>query len=213
MKCSYCGTETPGWQLYCPCCGTRQPKPEPGMSVISKSVLPAEATVPDFEPEAPVQLPEPETVTEEEAAAEFPELPVYTHPSPVLLLPTKRSLVKMFFLGILTLGIYPTVIWSRMVQEVNMVASRYDGERTMSYFGMLMVSPITLMVYSFVWMHSLCRRIGDELGRRGIRYRFGPRDFWLWNVLGCLILAGPFVFIHKLTKAMNLMNADYNKVG
>ena len=133
--------------------------------------------------------------------------------APALRLPTRRGLGKMFFLGILTLGIYPAVIWSRLVQELNMVAGRYDGDRTVSYFGMQMIAPFTLFVYAFVWMHDLCDRVGRELRRRNIDYAFGPRHFWLWNVLGALILAGPFVFTHKLMKAMNLLNEDYNRVG
>ena len=211
MKCSYCGTETAGWQLFCPCCGTRQAKPEevayrsaPVQPVISEETQVLSFPEPDF------MVPE---ISEEEAAAEFPDIPAFSDPSPALLLPVKRGLAKMFFLGILTLGIYPTVIWGRLVQEVNIVCSRYDGERTMSYFGMLMVAPITLMVYPLVWMHALCRRIGDELQRRSLGYTFGPKAFWLWGVLGCLILVGPFVFIHKLMKAMNYMKEDYNKVG
>ena len=132
---------------------------------------------------------------------------------PRLKLPTGRGLGKMFFLGILTLLIYPTVIWSRIVTELNITASRYDGERTMPYFGMVILTPLTLGIYAFVWMHKFCRRIGEELNRRNIDYAFGPKDFWLWGVLGTLILAGPFVFTHKLMKSMNLINADFNVNG
>ena len=89
-----------------------------------------------------------------------------------LQLPTKRGLAKMFFLGILTLGIYP-----------------------------------------LVWMHRFCARIGGELHRRGGEFTFGARDFWLWNVLGSLILVGPFVFTHRLLRAMNGINQDFNLNG
>ena len=119
----------------------------------------------------------------------------------------------MIFLGLLTLGIYPTVIWSRIVTELNITTSRYDGRRTMPYFGMLMLAPLTLGIYAFVWMHKLCRRIGDELTRRGTGYEFGPSTFWLWNVLGSLIIVGPFVFLYKLMKSMNKINADFNTNG
>ena len=119
----------------------------------------------------------------------------------------------MIFLGILTAGIYPTVIWSRIVTELNIVASRHDGKRTMPYFAMLLLSPITLMIYTFVWFHGLCNRVGRELRRRRIDYAFGPRHFWLWNILGSLILVGPFIFLHKLMKAMNFINRDFNRNG
>ena len=32
-------------------------------------------------------------------------------------------------------------------------------------------------------------------------------------ILGSLILVGPFIYIHKRMKAMNLINADYNAKG
>ena len=48
---------------------------------------------------------------------------------------------------------------------------------------MVLLSPLTLGIHSLVWMHKLCRRIGAELQRRGISYRFGAKDFWLFNML------------------------------
>ena len=200
MKCHYCGEEVTENQSYCMWCGTRQerPKPAPVEPVQQEVCLPEQPRQAE-EVEFPVIQPEP--------------VPVTGKYLPRLKLPTGRGLGKMFFLGILTLGIYPTVIWSRIVTELNIAASRYDGERTMPYFGMLMLTPFTLGIYAFVWMHKLCRRIGEELRRRGIDYKFGPSAFWLLGILGSVILVGPFVFTHKLMKSMNLMNGDFNLHG
>ena len=133
--------------------------------------------------------------------------------APKIQLPTGRGLGKMFFLGLITAGIYPTVILSKIITELNIVASRYDGKRTMPYFGMLMVTPLTLGIYAYVWFHNLCARIGEELQRRGVDYKFGPSHFWLWGILGSFILVGPFIFTHKLMKSMNLLNKDFNEKG
>lgn len=130
-----------------------------------------------------------------------------------LQLPVGRSLLKMFLLGLITAGIYPTVIWSRIVTELNITASRNDGKRTIPYFGMMMLTPITFGVFTFVWMHRFCNRVGNQLEFRNCDYRFGARDFWLWCMLGSLILVGPFVFVHKLMKSMNLINAHFNTNG
>ena len=27
---------------------------------------------------------------------------------------------------------------------------------------------------------------------------FNATDFWLWNILGSLIVVGPFIYVHKL---------------
>ena len=52
---------------------------------------------------------------------------------PALQLRTSRGLAKYFFLGILTLGIYPLVVESHISEELNTVASKYDGKHTMHY--------------------------------------------------------------------------------
>ena len=75
------------------------------------------------------------------------------------------------------------------------------------------VGPITLEIGTLVWFHKFSARIGDELNRRGIDYSFGAGSFWVWSVLGILIIVGPFVYLHKLLKAINLINADYNQKG
>ncbi len=165
---------------------------------------------------------------------------------PAMQLPTGRALWKMILLSVLTLGIYPLVIWCKMSMEINVVASRHDGQWTMHYMCMLMLAPLTLMIYPLVWIHGLCNRTGDELIRRKVNYKFSAATFWLWNLLypllggaitaalifilptfklstmivyiaaaatGVISLIGPFVYLHKHMKAMNLMNADYNQKG
>ena len=194
MKCYYCGAEVPENQKYCTYCGTAQKAP------------PADdlkAEIPVWDIPAPPKAPVPEIRTVVEKAV----------PAPRIQLPVQRGLGKMFFLGLLTAGIYPTVIWSRIVTELNIAASRYDGKRTVSYFGACMLAPVTLSIYAWVWMHKLCNRIGAELERRNIDYSFDASTFWLWGVLGSFILVGPFIFTHKLMKAMNQINEDFNVRG
>lgn len=212
MKCHYCGAEVAEGQEYCLWCGTRQ---EPEANLPPEEVS-AEYTDIWMEPAAePEQMPEQPVLQELPAVqpSQPENVPSVEKCLPRLQLPTRRGLGKMIFLGILTLGIYPVVIWSRIVTELNLAASRYDGKRTMPYFAMVMLTPFTLGIFAFVWMHRFCRRIGDELQRRGIGYKFGPATFWLWNILGSLIIVGPFVFAHKLMKSMNKINADFNING
>ena len=129
-------------------------------------------------------------------------------------LKTNRGLLKCILLSIVTLGIYPIVFWSSISNDVNVVCSRYDGKKTMHYCLLLfIVGPITLGIGYIVWIHRISNRIGAELKRRNIAYSFSAADFWLWNVLGSLIAVGPFVYLHKFAKAMNLMNENYNING
>lgn len=134
--------------------------------------------------------------------------------APVGQLKTNRSLLKIIFLGMITLGIYPIVIYSGISNDINIIASRYDGRKTMHYCLLcFLVGPITFGIGYLVWFHKITGRIGNELTRRNIGFKFGSADFWLWNVLGAMIVVGPFIFIHKLCKASNLIAEHYNQNG
>lgn len=133
---------------------------------------------------------------------------------PAKQLSTKRGLLKFILLSLITFGIYGIVLMSSVSTDINLIASRYDGKKTMHYCLLIfIVAPITLGIGSIVWIHKICSRIGNELQRRGIAYGFSASSFWLWSVLGSLIIVGPFVFYHKFFKAMNLLSADYNVKG
>lgn len=134
--------------------------------------------------------------------------------APARQLPANRGAVKAIILTIITLGIYSIVLNTKMADELNITASKYDGKRTMNYCLLFfLVGPITLEIATVVWFHKFSSRIGDELNRRNIDYSFGASSFWLWNVLGLLILIGPFIYLHKLIKAINLINENYNING
>ena len=103
---------------------------------------------------------------------------------------------------------------SSVSSDMNIVASRYDGKRTMHYCLLFfLVGPITLGIGYLVWFHKISDRMGTELRRRGVAYSFSATDYWLWNVLGSLILVGSFIYYHKLFKATNMMCAHYNING
>ena len=140
--------------------------------------------------------------------------PQYQQPGPVAQLRTDRSLLKTILLSIVTCGIYALICYGNLTDDVNTVCSRYDGKKSMNYYLLVfIVAPFTLGIAAIVWMHNLCNRVGSELQRRQIDYKFSASDFWLWGVLGTFIIVGPFVFGHKLFKAVNLMNENFNQYG
>ena len=139
---------------------------------------------------------------------------VYRVPGPVAQLKTNRSFIKTVLLSLITFGIYGLICYGHITDDVNLVCSRYDGKKSMNYYLLtFIVGPLTLGVGSIVWMHKICERIGTELTRRQMDYHFGAKDFWLWGVLGSLIIIGPLVFTHKFFKAVNKMNANFNQFG
>lgn len=134
--------------------------------------------------------------------------------APVGQLNTHRSLIKYILLSIITLGIYSIVFFSGISSDINIIASRYDGKKTMHYCLLLfLIGPITFGIAYFVWFHKISGRIGNELRRRNIPYSFDSGDFWLWDLLGSLIVVGPFVYLHKLAKASNMIAEHYNING
>ncbi len=127
-------------------------------------------------------------------------------------LKTNKGLFKTILLSLITFGIYSIVVMTSVSNDVNTVASKYDRKKTM-YFCLLafLIAPITFGIAGFVWYHKVSKRIGKELKRREIAYNFGAKDFWLWGILGSIIFVGPYVYLYKLFKAVNKMNASYNE--
>ena len=235
VVCIHCGKQLRSSAKYCVYCGEKQTTP-----------LPLEAAAEEGRQEIPVQAVAEPSCEEAPIAqhVDYQHAPEYT--APAYQHPTRRGFWKMLLLGIITGLIYPLVIMSRISMEINMVASRHDGKRTIHFLWMPILGVLTLGVYVFVWYHKLCNRIGNELKRRSIPYNFGAKSFWLWNflygIIGSsissalyVILAhmgvampiailaagaaaivssiGPFIFIGKLMRAMNLVNTDYNEKG
>ena len=134
--------------------------------------------------------------------------------APVKQLKTNRGLLKFILLTVVTLCIYPLVYYTKLGCDVNTIASRYDGKKTMNFCLLAFVfTLLTFGIAPIVWGHRVSNRIGAELARRGIDYTFNAGTFWLWNVLGSFIIVGPFIYLYKMCKAMNLLCEDYNLVG
>lgn len=109
---------------------------------------------------------------------------------------------------------YGLVVMTKISTEINTIASPYDNKKTMNYcLVVLIFSWLTMGIVPLVWAHRFSNRVGSELLRRNLPYQFDAGTFWLWNVLGSLIVVGPFVYTHKLLTAMNMLCTDYNAKG
>ena len=88
--------------------------------------------------------------------------------NPAKKLKTNRRLWKLIVFGIITLGIYNIVAFEEMSGSLNLIASRYDGRKTMSFCLLFfLVSWATCGIGYLVWFHRISNRVGDELQRRG----------------------------------------------
>ena len=124
---------------------------------------------------------------------------------------TSRGLLKYILFTIITLGIYPLVMYSLIANELNKICK--DGKSTMQYWIVFLLSPFALGIPMFVWFHRVCNRLGAELEKRGVNYSVSASTFWGWMILGSFIAIGPLVFVHKFLKASNRLNANYNERG
>lgn len=196
-NCVHCGAKLRDRAVVCMKCGCLQQE-DKRMSVQLEAVKPERSAVAadPVEQEFPV-------ITKQQR--------IPASATPAYKLKTNRGLLKYIFLSLITFGIYGIVTMSEVTEDINIIASRYDGRRTMHYCLILFLfAGLTLGIAPLVWAHRMCGRIGNELARRGIAYRFGTGTFWGWGFFGSLILVGPFIYTHKLLKAMNLLATHYN---
>ena len=125
-------------------------------------------------------------------------------------LPINKNIYKTIGLSVLTLGIYSVYVMASVSRNINKAAP--DKKRTMNYcLVCFLLVPVTLGIATLVWKYRLTKKLDKELTDRNIDYIFTKGDFWLWNILGVIVLVGPIVFTHKILKATNLINKDYNK--
>ena len=216
MYCPNCNSYVQDNAAFCPNCGTKFAVAQPQYQQQAQYQPPQQqyAAQPQYQQPQPQYAAQPQyQPPQPQPQYAQPQAP-YQQPGPVAQLRTNRSLAKVFFLSLITFGIYGLVCFGNITDDVNTVCSRYDGKKSMNYYLLFfIVGPITLEIATIVWIHNLCNRIGDELKRRQINYSFSASDFWLWGVLGSFIIVGPFIFTHKFMKAMNQMNESFNMYG
>lgn len=127
---------------------------------------------------------------------------------------TDRNMWICILLNLVTCGIYGIYFFTKLANDVNTISTKRDGQKTMHYCLMLFVfSWLTCGIYPLIWFHKISARIGDEARARGIQTDFGASTYWLWNVLGSIILVGPFIYLYQLCKTMNAICENYNTMG
>lgn len=126
-------------------------------------------------------------------------------------LQTNRKMWKLVLLSILTLGIYSIVFFMPFSYDLDKIAPKNDGTKTMNYIPAYILSLFTFSIVLLIWHHQIASRVEDALSQRGIPYDFGTKTFWGWYFFGMFILVGPFIYFHKLCTAMNLLCENYNE--
>ena len=126
-------------------------------------------------------------------------------------LTTNRNMWKLMILNILTLGVYSVFFFTPLADELDKISPKKDRSKTMSFFAAYVLAFFTASIVMTYWHYQIADRIDDALSECGIPMDFGTGDFWGWYFFGSLILVGPFIYFHKLCKAMNALCEDYNR--
>ena len=209
MFCPKCGNQLPDGAKFCTSCGAQMAAAMPQQ--------PQQPQQPQYQPpqqqyQQPVYQQQP--YQQQPYQQQYNQQQQYQQPYPMRQLKTNRALWKIIVFSLITFGIYPIVVFSGISEAINLAASRYDGKKTMHFCLLIfLIAPITFGIGAIVWFHKISNRIGNELMRRRLPYSFGASDFWIWYFLLSIIIVGPFIYVHKLCKAMNLICADYNVNG
>ena len=126
-------------------------------------------------------------------------------------LTTNRNMWKLMILNILTLGIYSLFFFIPFSYELDKVSPPREKDKTLSFLAAYILSIFTFSIVMMAWHYHIAQRIEEALSERGVAEDFGTGDFWMWYVFGSFILVGPFIYLHKLCKAMNALCEDYNQ--
>ena len=126
-------------------------------------------------------------------------------------LKTNRKMWKLMLFNVLTLGLYSIFFFIPFSFDIDKAAPRRNGEKTMNYLWAHILAFFTFSIVVDIWHYHIARRLGEALSAREISYQFGTKDFWLFFLLGSLVMVGPFIYFHKLCTAMNLLCENYNE--
>lgn len=123
---------------------------------------------------------------------------------------TDRKMWKLMLFGPLTLGIYNIIFFISLSFDVNKV-SKPGQSNLMNYLWVHILAIYTFTILLTFWHYQLASKVATAIEDREISYDFGIDKFWTWYFFGSFIFIGPFIYFHKLCKAMNLLCEDYNK--
>lgn len=124
---------------------------------------------------------------------------------------TNRRMWKLMLFGFLTLEIYNIIFFYRAAKDMNTVIPSRKRSPLMNYILALFFGLISASLALWAWHYQLADRVEEGLRDRKIRYDFETGDFWSWFFFGSLFLVGPYIYYHKLCKALNLLCQSYNE--
>ena len=125
-------------------------------------------------------------------------------------LQTNRSMWKFMLLNICTLGIYSVIFFIPFSFDLDIIAPKPDRSKTFNYLWAFILAYFTMSIVIDIWFYQITQRVEEALDKYKIDYNFSTSDFWLYCILGAFVGVGPFIYMHKLCTAMNLLCEYHN---
>ena len=124
------------------------------------------------------------------------------------MLKTNRGFWKVFFLTLITFGIYSWYMIHKMSQEANLVDP--NGKKVGGLVAFILLSLITFGIYALYWNYKVCNKFAANVRTGGTEPKFDGSKYLLWALLGSLIIVGPIVAFVKELHLWNDSNKVYN---
>jgi hypothetical protein len=122
---------------------------------------------------------------------------------------SKRSLVLVIIFSAITFGIYGLYFIHKLAKDMNTICEG-DGKKTRGLLFVLFIGMITFGIYDLVWFFALGDRMQDNGPRYGLTIKESGTTILLWDILGSLIVIGPFIALHIIIKNINALGGAYN---
>jgi hypothetical protein len=122
---------------------------------------------------------------------------------------SKRSLVVVILLSLITFGIYGLYFIHKLAKDMNTICEG-DGKKTRGLLFVLFIGAITAGIYDLVWLYALGDRMQDNGPRYGLTIKESGTTILLWDILGAFIVVGPFIAMHIIIKNINALGEAYN---
>ena len=91
--------------------------------------------------------------------------------------------LKMWLLGVVTLGIYRIVVWCKMIRNQNKMAKLLEDKRVMGYIGVWLLSIVTCGIFLYVWNFLMIRQQKSLADAKGIALFPTENTFLLWLLM------------------------------
>lgn len=124
-----------------------------------------------------------------------------------------RSFGIGLLLVIVTLGIYGYVWQYKVFKEVDNEHG-YEHEQIWFWLGLFLSLIYIGIIFAIVYMVKEINKLNKARQSRGMMPGITPGVFYLWGILGALIIVGPFIAYYQLQKSLNETWADaYRRKG